>query len=541
MRCSLLVALREYAENVKTKGFWIGVLLFPLILIVMIKAPKFIEERAKPTRYFSLVDQSQEFESIIDRAIRRGHAKRIIAAFQGYVGKNLKESEKKSAAMTTKEKVEQFEKLPATALQDLLQQYLGENTEMLDTFTKEGGLAIAINAVRSRLNEDAPEFEEPRELFVRVDLPDGIAADGSAEDIAKQVKPYLLGESRLPEVDSELFAFVFVPENLMRQLKRPGGIPPELVRASGGRTQRGIQYWSKNLTDTDLRSLIERSVNTEIRRRLYVDEGIDTETVAGVERTSAILTPLNPAKEVGKEQVSLADTIRQWMPVGFVYLLFIALMTVVQMLLNNTVEEKSNRIIEVLLSSVTPRELMTGKLVGIAGVGMTMVLTWILSIMGVLQFMAGPDTEIPRIALELLQSSGLLIYFAVYFVLGYLLYAGIFLALGSVCNTLKEAQNFMGPVVMIMVVPLITMVFVPKDPNGTLATVLSWIPIYTPFLMMNRAAANPPMFDLVGTGILLVISIAFVLWATGKIFRIAVLRTGQPPKILEMLRWLRPD
>ena len=94
---------------------------------------------------------------------------------------------------------------------------------------------------------------------------------------------------------------------------------------------------------------------------------------------------------------------------------------------------------------------------------------------------------------------------------------------------------------MIMVVPLITMVFVPKDPNGTLATVLSWIPIYTPFLMMNRAAANPPMFDLVGTGILLVISIAFVLWATGKIFRIAVLRTGQPPKILEMLRWLRPD
>ena len=83
------------------------------------------------------------------------------------------------------------------------------------------------------------------------------------------------------------------------------------------------------------------------------------------------------------------------------------------------------------------------------------------------------------------------------------------------------------------------MVFVPKDPNGTLATVLSWIPIYTPFLMMNRAAADPPLFDLIGSGILLIVSIGVVMVVSGKIFRIAILRTGQPPKIVELFRWIR--
>jgi ABC-type Na+ efflux pump permease subunit len=113
------------------------------------------------------------------------------------------------------------------------------------------------------------------------------------------------------------------------------------------------------------------------------------------------------------------------------------------------------------------------------------------------------------------------------------------LSIGSVCNTLKEAQNYMGVITMLMMVPLLTMMFIPKDPHGTVATALSWIPIYTPFIMMNRAAADPPLFDLIGTTVLLIVFTAFVLWAAVKIFRIGILRTGQPPRVIEMLRWLR--
>jgi ABC-2 type transport system permease protein len=83
------------------------------------------------------------------------------------------------------------------------------------------------------------------------------------------------------------------------------------------------------------------------------------------------------------------------------------------------------------------------------------------------------------------------------------------------------------------------MAFIPKDPNGTLATVLSWIPLYTPFVMMNRAAADPPMFDRVGTLLVLAATTALMLWLSGKIFRIGILRTGQPPKLVELVRWVR--
>jgi len=136
-----------------------------------------------------------------------------------------------------------------------------------------------------------------------------------------------------------------------------------------------------------------------------------------------------------------------------------------------------------------------------------------------------------------MKTSSLVPLFSVYFVLGYLLYAAFFLAIGSVCNTIKEAQSYMGLFTLVMMVPLMTMMFIPKDPNGPLARVLSWIPLYTPFTMMNRANADPPWIDLVGTLIMLVAATALALWATGKIFRIGILRTGQPPKILEMLRW----
>ena len=97
----------------------------------------------------------------------------------------------------------------------------------------------------------------------------------------------------------------------------------------------------------------------------------------------------------------------------------------------------------------------------------------------------------------------------------------------------------MGIITMLMMVPLMTMTFIPKDPNGPLARILSWIPLYSPFIMMNRVMADPPWIDLIGTILLMIVTAAATVWMAGKVFRIGILRTGQPPKLLEMLRWLR--
>jgi ABC-2 type transport system permease protein len=173
---------------------------------------------------------------------------------------------------------------------------------------------------------------------------------------------------------------------------------------------------------------------------------------------------------------------------------------------------------------------------------MTMISAWMLAVFGILSWKAGGASLLAGQMLVVLKTSNLIPLFSVYFLLGFLMYAGFILSIGSVCNTIKEAQSYMSVLTIVMMVPLLTMTFIPKDPNGSLARLLSWIPLYTPFTMMNRAAADPPLFDLIGTLVLLLGATALALWMSGKIFRIGILRTGQPPKIVEMIRWaLRRD
>ncbi|KAA3609022.1 MAG: ABC transporter permease [Planctomycetota bacterium] len=549
MKYSLFVAMREYAENAKTKGFWVGLLLFPVIIAVAFQVPSYLEEKATPTRNFVLVDQSGLYEEVVDKAVLRSNVRKKQEAFTKYMQKYMKEEFKANQGELDLEKIPAMNLAPGQSPQDLQKEIMdrleSSSSAELELLGTEQGWADFEQTTAFLMVEDRPPFEEPRVRFRRVDLPTDLSPEMAMDELSEGLKPYLTG-SRGIEVEGsqgELFAAILIPEDAEAHILRDFmSQAQDQATANMGDPEeghQGVQYWSVNLADLDLRSVVERGINNRIREQEYVAKAIDIQTVRQVENTRIRFKSLNPKKAVGEEEVSLADTIRQWAPVGFVYLLWIAIMTVVQMLLNNTIEEKSNRIIEVLLSSVTPWELMVGKLIGIAAVGLTMLSAWILSLVALLAWKAGPEATWAMEVFEVVQSGGLIPAFLIYFILGYLTYAGIFLAIGSICNTLKEAQNFMGPVMLIMMVPLITMMFIPKDPNGTLATVLSWIPLYTPFVMMNRAAADPPMFDKVGTLILMVVSCVVVMWLSAKIFRIGILRTGQPPKLLELFRWLK--
>jgi ABC-2 type transport system permease protein len=535
MKYALLIALREYMENAKTKGFWIGICIFPIILFASIKVPMLLEQKATPARYFVLVDQSGQFEKTIEGALERARQKRVLTALTEYASKNARPK----AASGQPAKVD-LEKVPAPdtkALEEFLDGFADSNPQAIENFTSQGGKDTFLKQVEPFVKPDAVKFKEPRERFTRVALPGKLKADAPISNLVAELRPYLRGKQKLKADghEVELYAAILIPADIEQKVIRPGDAAA-LMRGK----RSGIEYWSSNLADQSLREDIERSINAEIRRREYTARGMDATSVRDVERTHVPLATLNPKKEEGKEAVSMADYIRQYAPSAFVYLLWVAIFSIAQMLLNNTIEEKSNRIIEVLLSSVTPGELMGGKLLGIAAVGLTMIGAWILALIGTLAWRAGPELEFASQVLNVLRTSNLLPAFVFYFLFGYLMYAAVIMALGSVCNTLKEAQNFMGVITMIMMVPLFTLTFIPKDPNGMLARVLSWIPCYTPFVMMNRATADPPMFDLAGTMILMVVATVVSLWASAKIFRIGVLRTGQPPRLVELLRWLRP-
>jgi ABC-2 type transport system permease protein len=459
----LLVAGREYGDNVRTKGFVIGLLFFPLMLWAGIRVPRFLADKATPTRYYCVVDRSNDLGEVVRAHLKSEATKRIDLA-----------------------KAEWFEK------------------------------------TKSQPEDRRKPFVEPKARFVEVPVPSGVVVDDT-EGLKTALKPYLVGEKKIvvDGKDAELFALVVLPEDLAKRKK-------------------GAEFWTINLADSDLKEGVERSLEDELRRREFVSAGMQPAEVKRIAEIRVKVESKNPKKKEGDEKVSTADVVRQWAPAGFVYLLFIGIMTVAQMLLNNTVEEKSNRIVEVLLSSVTSTELMTGKLVGIAGVGFTMFLSWFTTGALVLRLSFGPEVDdIARMIFTVIFTPQFIGAFAIYFTMAYLLYASVFLAIGALCNTLKDAQNFMGPVVMVMMVPVLTMMFIPKDPNGTLATVLSWVPIYSPFIMLNRVAADPPLFDVIGTGALTIATTALMLLLAGRIFRVGILRTGQPPKIVELLRWMK--
>ncbi|MCC6406127.1 MAG: ABC transporter permease [Planctomycetes bacterium] len=517
MRNAWLVAGREYGENVRTKGFWIGILIFPILITIGIKAESWLE-RVKPTRNFVVVDQSGKFDSAIETALARLQEKAIARELQSYMSKYSAAPQAPTAEQLDQVKAGQTAKVDFEQMSEA-----------------EAKATIALSLISGGLKPNAPPFEAPRSPFRRVAAPEGVDTSAAPGAIADALRPFLRGERKITVdgAEAELFASLIIPKDVDELVERPGEKRKKRV------DRDGAQFWSTNLADSDLREELERAINEEQRRVEYVARGLDGKTVEAVQQTKVPLARFDPKKAAGAEEVSIADQIRQWAPAGFVYLLWISIFSISQMLLNNTIEEKSNRLIEVLLSSVTSWELMVGKLVGIAAVGMTMLGAWLGFLVAILAINSGPEAKVATSLLEVLKTSGLLPAFVVYFLLGYLLYGAIFLALGSVCNTLKEAQNMMQPVVLIMIVPLMTMMFIPKDPNGTLATVLSWIPIYTPFVMMNRAAASPPMFEIVGTSVLLALTVAFTLWLSGRIFRIGVLRTGQPPKLMELVNWLR--
>jgi ABC-2 type transport system permease protein len=393
-----------------------------------------------------------------------------------------------------------------------------ENQQKSSDAVERWGKQVAVEG-----EQRVGSFVPPRRRAERVqELPKDFDPEAPAS-----FRPYLTGDKKIKvgESPAELFALVVIPSDAKDW--------------SEGSRHVGIDFWCATLTDDSLKTTIERSITREIREAAYAKRSLSKEDLDLIQRTDVSLTGKDPKKAAGKEKVGIEDTMRQWAPVAAVYLLWVAIFTVAQMLLNNTTEEKSNRVIEVLLSSVTPVELMFGKLVGIACVGLTMVGAWIASFLLLIHYASGLEASLARALMDTVATPQLLVAFAGYFVLGYLLYAGVFLAIGSVVTSLKEAQNLMGPIMIIMIVPLMTMVFIARDPNGTLAEILSWIPLYTPFVMMNRAAASPPAVDIYGTLVLLVISVGLSIWVSGKIFRIGVLRTGQPPKLLELLGWIR--
>ena len=225
MRYMLLIALREFAENAKTKGFWIGIFMLPLIMAIGIGVSGSLA-RAEPSRYFVVVDKSGAFAEPIEHSIEWAHQRSVLQALGQYVRANLRAG--------------QYPDID-----------LSGNQTAVETFIAAGGKNVYLARLRPMLRENAPEFKEPARAFVRVDLPEEIDADASAEAILAQLKPYLIGDRRLAVDGGEarLFAALLIePGAVDEAMRGAAGKAAATCRRLVGELLGGRWRWPTDVT-----------------------------------------------------------------------------------------------------------------------------------------------------------------------------------------------------------------------------------------------------------------------------------------------------
>ncbi|MEY4826603.1 MAG: hypothetical protein RLZZ288_154 [Planctomycetota bacterium] len=236
---------------------------------------------------------------------------------------------------------------------------------------------------------------------------------------------------------------------------------------------------------------------------------------------------ISPKGDAARESTEL----RMLVPAGFMFLLWIAVFTSANYLLTSTIEEKSNRVMEVLLSAVSPMELLCGKLVGQAAVSTVMLAMYGGVALSGLGAVAMLDVVPPSH----------IVWLVVWFPIAYFMVAAIMASIGSAVSDLREAQSLVGPAMLALMVPLMLWLPIVENPNGALAVAFSFIPPASPFVNVLRlTAANEPVPLLQSILAVLVgiASVAALLWAGARIFRVGVLMQGKTPTPRELLRWI---
>lgn len=303
--------------------------------------------------------------------------------------------------------------------------------------------------------------------------------------------------------------------------------PGAVVRPAGAEQYAGYELFVNDRLDVRVQSLLRDQIGAALLDARIRGAGLNPDEILAMARVvDAKVTALTPAGE------RKANPAAQFIiPMAFMILVWIAVFSGGQMLLTNTIEEKSSRVMEVLLSAVSPVQLMTGKICGQLMVGLIILVIY--SGMGLLSlvWMARADLIRPE----------QLVYLIIFFLIAYFLIASLMAAVGSAVSDLQEANALLGPVMMIVMLPMILMVPIMQNPKSMFAQVASFVPPINPFVMLLRVSStDPPPFWQVGLSMLIGIAAAVVaVRIAAKIFRIGVLLYGKPPNFRTLIKWVR--
>lgn len=323
-----------------------------------------------------------------------------------------------------------------------------------------------------------------------------------------------------------------------------------------------IKFYSKETPSLSVISSLESKLENRLRDVKLQEQGID------LEKLTASRTKVNIAQEsfIGEKTSKIDSYFKLGFGLAAGYLLFMFIIIYGNMIMRSIIEEKTSRIIEVIISSVKPIQLMLGKIIGTSLAGITQFVIWIIigsilmtvvsAVLGIDLMQQTPQNEMmqkamenPEVAMEMqnlvaafynLPIANLIIAFILFFIGGYLLYSSLYAAIGAAVDNETDTQQFMLPIIMPLVLAVYIGIFtVIEDPHGTVSTIFSFIPFTSPVVMLMRIPFGVPIWQQVLSFLLLVGTFMLTVWFAAKIYRVGILMYGKKPSYKELIKWIK--
>lgn len=383
-------------------------------------------------------------------------------------------------------------------------------------------------------NSDAAAMAQ--DFADQMQLPDGAMSNGTAQTLRDRkfievtapaetidgLRPYLLGERLVsgPQGDKPLFA--------------------AFILSDDGET---LEYWSDDVNINSLRYEAQDAVRRLARTHALEAAGLGPDFIQQAD-DAAVQVPARRIRSVAEQEttgveVTLADRAPVFVAGALAYFLWLMVFSIIQYLLMGTIEERSNKIFDTLLTSVRMPELLAGKLLAVFAVTSTMMLVWGLFALSGSAFLA---TQVPGAGdmitpfLAAAASPQILVPALFSFVLGYIMYGMIFMALGSLCDTIQEAQTLLSPMMILLMLPMFAIFIAFQDPGSPVVDFATWVPVFTPFLLILRMPHDPPMWEVAMQMGLMVVTTLAVLWVSVRVYRAGAVNGASIGDLGKMLK-----
>jgi len=294
----------------------------------------------------------------------------------------------------------------------------------------------------------------------------------------------------------------------------------------GPATKPLVEYRSLTVGNFQELDIISTSFNDVHHKIEFTKLNLDPEIISGI--TKSIEVKSIKVEEEGK--VSDTDFLTKFMTsYVFIILLMITIISSGGMLIRSLVEEKSNRLIEILISSCSPNDLLTGKVLGLSLLSLFQVAVWLILALAFMGSSVVTFINFDNIPLIL-----------VYFILGFVLYTSLFVGVGSVVTTEQESQQLTSYLSLIILLPIVIAIPVMQNPDLLLAKIFSYFPLTSPAIMILRLNnVSIPLYEIIATLVIMLISIYITIWFSARIFRIGILSYGKIPSFKQISTWLR--